>query len=75
MKENNTMGEQITVEQLIKKRKVNYDDIQGNDYAIQASRLCQVDRNDSASTTVTPHINRYPAGIQRIKFIKNGVTH
>ena len=69
MKANNTVGEQITVEQLIEKAQ-SYDDIQGNDYAIQASRPCQVDRLLRAYTTITPHIDRYPTCIQCIKFMQ-----
>ena len=56
-----TVGEQITAEQLIEKRI-----IMGISKAMImniASRLCQVDQNDSASTTITPHIDRYPACI------------
>ena len=53
------VGEQITVEQLIEKRIIMR--------CIQASRPRQVDRNDSASTTITPLIDRYPACIQSIK--------
>ena len=52
----------------IDRKANNYDDIQGNDHVyIQTSRLRLVDQNDSASTTITPHIDRYPACIQSIK--------
>ena len=50
MKENNMVGEQITVEQLIEKCIVMM--------ISKASRPCQIDRYDSASTTITPHIDR-----------------
>ena len=53
---NNTVGEQITAEQLIEMRKV---------MTISKAMIvnigitsCQVDGNDSASTTITPHIDR-----------------
>ena len=55
-----TMGEQITVEQLtelsIVMRISRYDHV-------YASRPRQVDRLLPASTTITPHIDRYPACI------------
>ena len=47
----------------------NYDDIQGNDRT-QVSRPRLVDRNDSAFTTITPHIDHYPSCIQCIKFME-----
>ena len=47
----------------------NYDDIQEM-IITQASRPRLVDRNDSASTTITPHIDCYPACIQCIKFME-----
>ena len=52
------VGKQITVEQLIELGIVMRISRYG-----QASRPRQVDRNDSASTTITPHIDRYPACI------------
>ena len=51
----------------------NYDGIQGNDDT-QASRPRQVDRNDSTSTTITPHIDRYPTCIYVLSSWKNRVT-
>ena len=66
-----TVAEQIIAEQLIEKHK----DMMISKAMImnKASRPCQVDRNNSASTTITPHIDRYPTCIYNIKFIKNGV--
>jgi hypothetical protein len=56
MKANIMVGKQITVEQLIEKHKV---------MTISKAMImhigitpCQVDRNDSASTTITQHIDR-----------------
>ena len=45
----------------------NHDDIQAM-IIIQASRPRLVDRLLPASTTITPHIDHYPACIQCIKF-------
>ena len=50
----------------------NHDDIEAM-IIIQASRPRLVDRLLPASTTITPHIDRYPACIQCIKFMENGV--
>ena len=51
------MGEQITAEQLMEKRIFMM--ISRHDH--EHRHPCQVDRNDSAPTTITPHIDRYPA--------------
>ena len=56
-----TVGEQITAEQLIEKRIVMM--ISKEMIMNIGITSCQVDRNDSASTTITPHIDRYPACI------------
>ena len=58
---NNTVGEQITVEQLLEKRKV----MTRSKTMIMNIGITSVSsrRNDSASTTITPHIDRYPACI------------
>ena len=47
----------------------NHDDIQAI-IIIQASHPRLVDRLLPASTTITPHIDRYPACIQCIKFME-----
>ena len=73
MKANNMVGEQITAEQLIEERIIMT--ISKAMIMNIGISLCQVDRNYSASTTITPHIDRYLACIQSIMFIKNGVTH
>ena len=56
-----TVGEQITAEQLVEKCII---------MKISKAMMmnigitpCQVDQNDSASTTITPHIDHYPACI------------
>ena len=58
---NNMVGEQISAEQLIEKCKV---------MTISKAMIMNIgitsvsiDQNDSASTTITPHIDRYPACI------------
>ena len=56
-----TVGEQITIEQLIEKCIVMR--ISRHDHVYKAPLPRQVDRNDSTSTTITPHIDRYPACI------------
>ena len=58
--ENIMVGEQITAEHLIEKRKV---------MTISKAMIMNIgitsvsDRNDSASTTITPHIDHYTACI------------
>ena len=56
-----TVGEQITAEQLIEKRKV----MTISKAMIMNIGITDVSSrpNDSASTTITPHIDRYPACI------------
>ena len=54
------MGEQITIEQLKEKCKVMTI---SKAMIMSIGITCQVDQNDSASTTITPHIDRYPACI------------
>ena len=56
-----TVGEQITVEQLIEKRIVMR--ISRQDHVYMNHVRDKVDRNDSPSTTITAHIDRYPACI------------
>ena len=53
---NITVGEKITVEQLIEKRIIMR--LSRHDHVYR-----QVDRLLPASTTITPHIDRYPACI------------
>ena len=70
-KANNMVGEQITAEQLIEKRKV----MMISKAMIMNIGITSVSSRPTlhASTTITPHIDRYPTCIQSIKFIKNGV--
>ena len=56
-----TMGEQITVEQLIELSIVMR--ISRYDHVYRHHFPRQVDQNDSASTTITPLIDRYPTCI------------
>ena len=66
-----TVGKQITIGKLIEDRIIMT--ISKAMINIQASRPRLVDRLLPASTTITPHIDRYPACIQCIKFMENGV--
>ena len=54
-----TVGERITARQLIEKCIIMR--ISRHDHVYRHHVRDKVDRNDSASTTITPHINRYPA--------------